>query len=102
MTALFIFGLMFAGFVAALVAIPLILLKVVFGITVAVVSIPLQLIGAVLGGVTRVAFKGMFWLALVLIPLALIAFPFTILAFGAWLLYRIVRPRRPAHAYVVS
>jgi hypothetical protein len=37
-----------------------------------------------------------------MVPLALIAFPLTILAFGAWLLYRALRPRRPTRAYVAA
>jgi hypothetical protein len=102
MTKLLIFGLMCFGALFSLILVPLVLLKVVFTVVFALVLIPLKIIGAVLGGLVRGVFKGMFWLALLLVPLAIIAFPITIMAFGAWLLYRAVRPRRPPQAYVVS
>ena len=97
MTTLFILGLMFFGALAALLLIPLFLLKVVIALVVTLVVIPFKILGLLARG----AFKGMFWLALLMIPLALVAFPFVILAFGAWLLFRALRPRRP-QAYVVS
>ena len=96
MTALFVLGLMFFGGVFALILVPLILLKVVLGVAIGLIAIPFKILGAFVGGLTRGVFKGMFLLALLMIPLAVIALPFTILAFGAWLLYRIMRPRRPA------
>ena len=102
MTTLIILGLMFFGAVFALVLIPLFLLKVAFTAVIALVVLPFQILGAVFGGLARGVFKGMFLLALLLIPLALIALPFTILGFGAWLLYRAFRPRRPPQAYVVA
>lgn len=95
MTALFVLGLMFFGGVFALILVPLILLKVVLGVAIALIAIPFKILGAFVGGLTRGVFKGMFLLALLMIPLAVIALPFTIMAFGAWLLYRAVRPRRP-------
>ena len=95
MTALFVLGLMFFGGVFALILVPLILLKVVLGVAIGLIAIPFKFLGAFVGGLTRGVFKGMFLLALLMIPLAVIALPFTILAFGAWLLYRIMRPRRP-------
>lgn len=95
MTALFVLGLMFFGGVFALVLVPLILVKVVLGVAIALIAIPFKILGAFVGGLTRGVFKGMFLLALLMIPLAVIALPFTILAFGAWLLYRVMRPRRP-------
>lgn len=102
MTTLFVLGLMFFGAILSLVLIPLVLLKVVLGLVVGLVIIPLKVLGAFVGGLTRGAIKGMFLLALFLVPLAIIAFPLTILAFGAWLFYRLIRPRRPAQAYVVG
>jgi hypothetical protein len=103
MTTLFILGLMFFGALASLVLVPLILLKVVLGVVLGLVVIPFKILGAFLGGLTRGVFKGMFLLALLMIPLAVIAFPLTILAFGGWLVYRLIRgPRRPPQAYVVS
>ena len=95
MTFLFVMGLMFFGFLFSLVAIPLILLKVVLGVTFAVLTIPLRIVGGLAAGLARGLFKGLFFLLLLMIPLAIIALPFTILAFGAWLLYRLVRPRTP-------
>jgi uncharacterized membrane protein len=76
---------------------------VVLGVTFSVLAIPLHVVGAVAGGLTRGVFKGVFWLVFLLIPLALVAFPLTILMLGGWLLYRAVRPRRrPPQAYVVA
>lgn len=98
MTTLFILGLMFFGALASLVLLPLLLLKLAFVLVFAVVLIPLKLLGLL----TRVAFKGVFWLALLLVPLAILAFPLVVMAFGAWLLFRAFRPRRPPQAYVVS
>lgn len=95
MTALFVLGLMFFGGVFALILVPLVLLKVVLGVTIALVAIPFKILGAFVGGLARGVFKGLFLLALLMIPLAVIALPFTIMALGAWLLYRAVRPRRP-------
>jgi hypothetical protein len=102
MTGLLILGLMFFGALAALVLIPLLLVKTALVLVITLVAIPFKIMGALLGGLTRVAFKGMFWLALLMVPLALIAFPFTIMAFGAWLLYRALRPRRSSQTYVVA
>lgn len=102
MTTLFILFLMFCGALVSLVLLPFVLLKVVLGLLIGLVVIPFKILGAFIGGLTRGVVKGAFLLALVMIPLALIALPFTILAFGAWLLYRLVRPRRPAQAYVVA
>ncbi|MBK5255349.1 MAG: hypothetical protein JJE39_04890 [Vicinamibacteria bacterium] len=102
MTTLFVLCLMCFGALCSLVLIPLVLLKVVFTLVLTLVLIPLKIIGAVMGGLFRGVFKGMFWFTLLMIPLALIAFPVTILAFGAWLLFRALRPRRPRQAYVVS
>lgn len=103
MATLLFLGLVFAGVVCSLVVLPLLLLKAVFGVTLSIISIPFQILGGLIGGLTRGVFKGMFWVALLLIPLALVALPLTIMMFGAWLLYRIVRPRRrPPQAYVVA
>lgn len=102
MTTLFILALMFGGALFSLVLIPLVLVKVVFGLVIGLIVIPFKILGAFIGGLTRGAIKGMFLLALLIGPLALIALPFTILAFGAWLVYRILRPRRPPQAYVVA
>lgn len=102
MTTLFILGLMFFGFLFSLVLIPLVLVKTVLGLVIGLVVVPFKILGAFLGGLTRGVIKGTFLLVLFMVPLALIFLPFTILAFGAWLLYRILRPRRPAQAYVVS
>ena len=102
MTTLFILGLMFFGAIFALVLIPLALLKVAFAAVIALVVIPFKILGAVIGGLARSFCKGLFLLALLLIPIALIALPFTILAFGAWLVYRAFRPKRPPQAYVVA
>lgn len=102
MTTLFILGLMFFGAIFSLVLIPLVLLKVAFTLAIALVVIPFKIFGSLFGGLARGLFKGAFLLALLLIPLAVIAFPFTILAFGAWLVYRAFHPRRPSQAYVVS
>lgn len=102
MTTLFFLGLMFCGALIALVALPLMLLKVGFSVVLALVTIPFQILGSILGGLTRGVLKGMFWLAILMIPLAVILLPFTILAFGAWLVYRVFRPRRPPQAYVVA
>ena len=102
MTTLLILGLMFFGVLASLVLIPLFLLKTAFVLVIALVAIPFKIIGALLGGLTRGLFKGMFWLALLMVPLALLAFPFTIMALGAWLLYRALRPRRSSQTYVVA
>jgi hypothetical protein len=102
MKTLFVLGLMFWGALFSMVLIPFVLLKVVLGLIIAVVVIPFKILGALLGGLTRGVFKGMFLLALLMVPLALIALPFTILAFGAWLVYRMLRPRRPPQAYVVA
>ena len=102
MITLLVLGLMFGGALLSLLLIPLFLLRVVLGLSIAVLAIPLHAAGAILGGVTRGLFKGVFWLAVLLIPLALIAFPFTIMVFGAWLLYRVVRPKRAPAAYVVA
>jgi hypothetical protein len=95
MTALFVLGLMFFGGLFAVVLVPLILLKVVLGVAIALIAIPFKILGAFVGGLTRGVFKGMFLLALLMIPLAVVALPFTIMAFSAWLLYRVMRPRRP-------
>ena len=102
MTTLFILCLMFCGALFSLVLVPLVLLKVVLGLVVGLVVIPFKILGAFIGGLTRGVVKGAFLLALLMIPLALIALPFTILAFGAWLVYRLVRPRRPPQACVVA
>lgn len=102
MTTLFILGLMFCGALFSLILIPFVLLKVVLGLVIGLVVIPFKILGAFIGGLTRGVVKGMFLFALLMIPVALIALPFTILAFGAWLLYRLVRPRRPPQAYVVA
>ena len=102
MTTLFILALMFGGALFSLVLIPLVLVKVVFGLVIGLIVIPFKILGAFIGGLTRGAIKGMFLLALLIVPLALLALPFTILAFGAWLVYRILRPRRPPQAYVVA
>ena len=102
MTTLFILGLMLCAAVFSLVLIPLVLLKVVLGLVIGLVVIPFKIVGAFIGGLTRGVIKGTFLLALLMIPLALVALPFTILAFGAWLIYRILRPRRPPQAYVVA
>lgn len=95
MTALFALGLMFFGGLFALILVPLILLKVVLGVAIALVAVPFKILGAFVGGLTRGVFKGMFLLALLMVPLAIVALPFTIMAFGAWVLYRVLRPRRP-------
>ena len=102
MTTLFILGLMFFGFLFSLVLIPLGLVKTVLGLVIGLAVVPFKILGAFLGGLTRGVIKGTFLLVLFMVPLALIFLPFTILALGAWLLYRILRPRRPAQAYVVS
>jgi len=102
MTTLFILGLMFCGALFSLMLIPLVLVKVVLGLVIGLVVVPFKILGAFLGGLTRGVVKGVFLLALLIVPLALIALPFTIIAFGAWLLYRALRPRRPPQAYVVS
>ena len=102
MTTLFILALMFGGALFSLVLIPLVLVKVVFGLVIGLIVIPFKILGAFIGSLTRGVFKGMLLLALLIVPLALIALPFTILAFGAWLVYRILRPRRPPQAYVVA
>ncbi len=102
MTTLFILALMFGGALFSLVLIPLVLVKVVFGLVIGLIVIPFKILGAFIGSLTRGVFKGMLLLALLIVPLALIALPFTILAFGAWLVYRMLRPRRPPQAYVVA
>ena len=102
MTTLFLLGLMFFGFLFSLVVIPLVLVKMVLGLVIGLIAVPFKILAAFLGGLTRGVVKGTLLLALFMVPLAIIAFPLTILAFGAWLLYRILRPRRPAPAYVVS
>jgi len=102
MTKLFVLGLVGLGAIVALVLIPLLLLKVLITLVITLILIPVKIIGAVAGGLVRVLFKGAFWLALLLIPLAILAFPLTLFAFGAWLLFRALRPRRPPQAYVVS
>lgn len=102
MTTLFILGLMFFAAVCSLVLIPLFLLKVAFTVVASLLVIPFQILGAILGGLAKVFTKGIFWLAVLMLPLAIIAFPLTILAFFAWVVYRVFRPRRPAQAYVVA
>ena len=102
MTTLFMLGLMFFGALFSLVLIPLVLVKVVLTLVIGLVVIPFKILGAFVGGLTRGVFKGLFLVALLMVPLAVIAFPFAILAFGAWLLYRVLRPRRPPQAYVVA
>ncbi len=102
MTTLFIMGLMFFAAVCSLVVIPLLLLKVAFTVVVSLLVIPFQILGGLLGGLAKIFTKGMFWLALLMLPLAIIALPLTILAFFAWVVYRVFRPRRPAQAYVVA
>ncbi len=102
MTTLFILGLMFFAAVCSLVLIPLFLLKVGFTLVASLVVIPFQILAGILGGLAKVFAKGMFWLALLMIPLAVVAFPLTIMAFFAWIVYRVFRPRRPAQAYVVA
>ncbi len=103
MTTLFILGLMFAAALFSLVLIPLVLLKVVLAVVIGVVAIPFKILGAFLGSLTRGVFKGGLLVALLMIPLAVVALPVTILGFGAWFVYRAIRPRqRPPQAYVVS
>lgn len=102
MTTLFILALMLCGALFSLVLLPLVLLKTVLGLVIALVVVPFKIIGAFVGGLTRGVVKGTVLLALFMVPLALIALPFTILAFGAWLVYRLFRPRRPPQAYVVA
>jgi hypothetical protein len=102
MTTLFLLGLMFLAAIVSMVAIPLVLLKVILGVVLAVVAIPFKIFGSLFGGLVRGAVKGTFWLALILIPLAVIALPVTIMAFGAWFIYRALRPRRAPQAYVVG
>lgn len=102
MTTLFILALMLCGALFSLVLLPLVLLKTVLGLVIALVVVPFKIIGAFVGGLTRGVVKGTVLLALFMVPLALIALPFTILAFGAWLVYRVFRPRRPPQAYVVA
>ncbi len=102
MTKLFILGMMFFGALFSLVLLPLLLLKVVFGLLIALVVLPFKILGAILGGLGRGFFKGMFLVALLLVPLAVLAFPLVVLALGAWLLFRALRPKRATQAYVVS
>ncbi len=102
MTTLLILGLMFFAAVSSLVLIPLFLLKVTFGVAASLLVIPFQIVAGILGGLAKVFAKGMFWLAVLLLPLAIIALPFTILAFFGWVVYRVLRPRRPPQAYVVA
>ena len=102
MTTLSILGLMFFAAVCALVLIPLFILKVAFTVVASLLVIPFQILAAILGGVAKLFTKGLFWLAVLMLPVAIIAFPLTILAFFAWVVYRVFRPRRPAQAYVVA
>ena len=60
------------------------------------------MLGGFLGGLTRGVFKGAFLVALLAVPLAIVALPFAMLAFGSWVVYRVLRPRRTPQAYVVS
>ena len=99
---LLVLGAVFAGVIFSLVLIPLLLVRTVLGLSFALISVPFQVVGALVGGLARVVFKGMFWLAFLLIPLAVVAFPLTIMMLGAWLLFRALRPRRTRQAYVVA
>ena len=101
MTTLFLLCLMLGGALLFLVLLPLMLLKVALVLVIGLVAIPFRILGALVGGLTRGVFKGMLLLGLLAIPLALVALPFAILAFGAWLLYRILRPHRPPQACIV-
>ncbi len=102
MTTLLILGLMFFAAVGSLILIPLFLLKVVFTLVISLAVVPFQILGSILGGLSKGLLKGMFWLAILLIPLALIALPLTLLAGAAWIVYRIFRPKRATQAYVVA
>ncbi len=98
MSALLFLGLMFAGVVFSILLVPLVLLKVALVLILSLIVIPFRIAGAL----ARVLFKGMFWLALLAIPLAILAFPVTIMALGCWLVYRAFRPKRSPQAYVVA
>jgi hypothetical protein len=102
MTTLFIMGLMFFAFVCSLVLIPLLILKVTFTVVASLLVIPFQILAGILGGLAKVFAKGMFWLAVLMLPLAILALPLTLMALFAWVVYRVFRPRRPPQAYVVA
>jgi hypothetical protein len=102
MTTLLILGLMFIGALCSLILIPLVLLKVVFALLLSLIVIPFKILGALIGGLTRGFFKGIFLLAILMIPLTLVALPFAILGLFGWLVYRAFRPRRPPQAYMVA
>lgn len=94
MTTLLVLGLMFLGAIASLVLIPLVLLKVTLTLAMSLVAVPFKILGAIVGGLSRGLFKGLFWLVLLLVPLALLALPLTILGFGAWLLQCALRRQK--------
>ena len=102
MTTLFVLGLVFFGTLAALIAVPLILLKLVLGLTVAAIAIPLQIVGSLVGGLVRAVVKGGILLALLAIPLGIVFLPFALFVAGCWVVYRVLRPKRMTEAYVVS
>jgi hypothetical protein len=102
MTTFFLLGLMFLAAVVSLIAIPLFLLKLILGVVIGVVMLPFSILGSLVGGLVRGAVKGTLLLALIVIPLAVIALPVTIMAFGAWFIYRALRPQRAPQAYVVG
>lgn len=90
--------------VAALLALPLILLRLAIGL----VLLPFKLVGVVLkvvfgvvGLVFRVVFSGVglvfALLAAVFFVVLLPLLPFALLGFGLWLVFRESRPRRALH-----
>lgn len=91
-TLAILFGIAFAA-----ILLPLLLLKALFALVIAVIAIPLRIVGGLLRGVI----KGALWLALLLIPLALVALPLTLMAVAAWAAYRGLRGR-PQTAYAAG
>jgi hypothetical protein len=79
-----------------------VLVKMVFGLLLTLIVIPFRILGGLIGALTSVFLKGIFLLAVLMIPLTLVALPFAMLGLFGWLVYRAFRPRRPPQAYVVA
>jgi hypothetical protein len=102
MTTLLFLGLIFLAALCSLILIPLVLVKVVFGLLLTLIVIPFRILGGLIGALTSGFLKGIFLLAVLMIPLTLVALPFAMLGLFGWLVYRAFRPRRPPQAYVVA
>lgn len=82
----------------AVVVVPLVLLAIATTFALSLLAIPLKIAGALFRGFT----KALVWLALLLVPLAVVATPLLIFGFFTWIVFRAVRGRRNTTIYATS